>query len=346
VEGWLPASERPALERMLLEREAGRVLVEDVGRETWSAEDVPVELANPRLFRPFELITRRLPMPRYGTIDPTPYVAVFFPMFFGLILGDLAYGALLCVLSAVLWRRSQAGSALRSVGEIAAACGVFAMLFGLFFGELLGDLGRRWLGLRSVVLSRERAFVPFLSLAVALGLVHVVLGLVLGALSGRRTEPRRSLGRGLAALMLLLTAAALLAALNVLPRAFFTPAVVALLVTFPILIAVEGLIGAVELLSRLGNVLSYARIMALGTASVMLAVVANDLVGAFGGAVVGVLFATLFHLVNFALGVFSPTIQALRLHFVEFFGAFYSPGGLIYRPLRHWRSADPVAESP
>ena len=346
LEGWLPESERPALERMLIEREAGRVLVEDMARETWSAEDVPVELANPRLFRPFEVITRRVPMPRYGSIDPTPYVAVFFPMFFGLILGDLAYGALLCVLSAVLWRRSRTGSALRSVAEIAAACGAFAMLFGLFFGELLGDLGRRWLGLRSVALSREKAFVPFLSLAVAIGLVHVVLGLVLGALSSRRTRPRQSLGRGLAALMLLLTTAALLAALNVLPRVFFTPAVVALLVTFPILIAVEGMIGAIELLRRLGNVLSYARIMALGTASVMLAVAANELVGAFGGVVVGVLFATLFHLVNFALGVFGPTIHALRLHFVEFFGAFYSPGGLVYRPLRHWRPADPMVETP
>ncbi len=69
----------------------------------------------------------------------------------------------------------------------------------------------------------------------------------------------------------------------------------------------------------------------------MLAVVANRMVGALGGVVVGVVFATLFHLVNFALGVFSPTIHALRLHFVEFFGTFYSPGGLMYRPFRHWR---------
>ena len=140
--------------------------------------------------------------------------------------------------------------------------------------------------------------------------------------------------------MLLLTAVLLLAAVNVLPRAFFTPAALALILSFPVLIALEGLIGPIELLSRVSNILSYARIMALGTASVMLAIAANHLVGALGGAVVGVVFAALFHLVNFGLGVFAPTIHGLRLHFVEFYGTFYSPGGEAYRPLRRWQAAD------
>jgi V/A-type H+-transporting ATPase subunit I len=76
--------------------------------------------------------------------------------------------------------------------------------------------------------------------------------------------------------------------------------------------------------------------MALGTASVMMAVVANRMIGAMGSLLVGLLFALLFHLVNFALGLLGPTIHALRLHYVEFFGKFYSPGGAPYRPLRHW----------
>ena len=63
------------------------------------------------------------------------------------------------------------------------------------------------------------------------------------------------------------------------------------------------------------------------------------MVGALGSALVGVAFALLFHLVNFAIGLFSPTIHALRLHYVEFFGEFYSPGGAAYRPLAHWRPA-------
>ena len=77
--------------------------------------------------------------------------------------------------------------------------------------------------------------------------------------------------------------------------------------------------------------------MALGTASVMMAVVANRLAGSVGSVLVGVLFGLLFHLVNFALGIFAPTIHGLRLHYVEFFGKFYSPGGQEYRPFSHWR---------
>ncbi len=115
-----------------------------------------------------------------------------------------------------------------------------------------------------------------------------------------------------------------------------TPAVVGLLIAFPILILLEGIVAAVELVTAIGHILSYARIMALGTASVMLAMVANRMAGAVGSAVVGALFALLFHLVNFGLGLFSPTIHALRLHYVEFFGTFYSPGGNRYQPLAHW----------
>jgi V/A-type H+-transporting ATPase subunit I len=344
LEGWLPATEREPLEQRLTEREGERIVIEDIAREDWSARDVPVAIQNPRIFRPFEVITRWLPLPRYGTMDPTPFVALFFPMFFGLILGDLGYGAMLATLALIGWLRSSKGGLLRSVSEIAAACAVFSMTFGAFFGELFGDLGHRLFGMHAVVFSREEAFVPFLALSVALGFVHVVLGLILGALTSMRSNPRESVGRGLSAVMLVLTAVMLLAAVNVLPEKFFTPMAVALLLIFPVLIAVEGVVGAVELLSRFSNILSYARIMALGTASVMLAVVANQMVGALGGAVVGVVFATLFHLVNFGLGVFSPTIHALRLHFVEFFGTFYSPGGQIYRPFRHWRPAD--ASSP
>jgi V/A-type H+-transporting ATPase subunit I len=343
LEGWLPASESDRVAQVLAARVGEQIVVEDVARETWSVHDVPVAIVNPRLFRSFEVITRRLPLPRYGTMDPTPFVAVFFPMFFGLMLGDIGYGTMLAVLAAIGWRRSAAGSVLRSLSEIAAACSIFSILFGVFFGEFFGDLGHRVLGLRAVAFSREEAFVPFLALSISIGFVHMLLGLILGALSSFRSDPRHSLGRGLAAVMLVLSAGVLLAALNVLPGAFFTPAVVALLLSFPLLIAIEGVIGPIELLSRLSNILSYARIMALGTASVMLAVVANRMVGAFGGVVVGVLFATLFHLVNFGLGVFSPTIHALRLHFVEFFGTFYSPGGLVYRPLQHWRPAQSPA---
>ena len=308
-----------------------------VDREEWKAEDAPVVLHNPRLFRPFETVTRMLPLPRYGSIDPTPFVGVFFPMFFGLILGDIGYGLGLAGLALWLRRKGLPGSTVRAIGEVLGACAAFTVAFGLLFGEFFGDLGRRWFGLHPLLLDREEALLPLLGLAVAIGVAHIGVGMVLGIINAARGHPRLAVGRTASLVMLVMLVVALLAAARVLPDGFFTPAVVILLLAFPVLVIAEGIIAPIEFLSTVSNVLSYARIMALGTASVMMAVVANRLAGAVGGVLVGLLFGLLFHLVNFALGIFAPTIHGLRLHYVEFFGKFYSPGGQEYRPFTHWR---------
>ncbi len=341
LEGWLPKPEITTLEKKIAQRLGSDVLVESVATEPWSRADAPVALKNPPLFRPFEVVTRTLPLPKYGTIDPTPFVAVFFPMFFGLMLGDIGYGALLAGLAVILRLKSKPKSTLRSIAAVAGACAAFSIVFGFVFGELLGDLGARWLGLKPHGFDRESALIPFLALSGALGVVHVTLGIVLAVVNAwRRGETREALGRGVAALMVALTVLAVLAALRVLPPGLFTPFAIAVLVAFPILILLEGVVAIVELVSNFGQILSYARIMALGTASLMLAVVANQMVGAMGSVLVGVVFALLFHAVNFAIGVFSPTIHALRLHYVEFFGRFFSPGGTAYRPLSHWHPSE------
>ena len=339
LEGWIPSAARPDLEGQLGKSFGGRVEVETVSSEEWAGDTVPVVLKNPRLFRPFETITGMMPLPKYGTVDPTPFVAVFFPMFFGVVLGDMGYGALLGVISLILRFRSQLDTKLRSISEIGLACSLFTMVFGFLYGELFGDLGHR-IGLHPIIFNREEAFFPFLGLALALGVVHIVLGLVVGAVKMFRGDKRRALGKGMAAVMVVLIVMALMAAFDMLPERFFTPLVISVLVAFPILVIGEGILAPIELVSTLGNVLSYARIMAVGTASVMMAVVANRMAGAFGGVVVGTLFALLFHLINFVLGVFSPTIHLLRLHYVEFFGKFYSPGGSQYRPFRHWSARE------
>jgi V/A-type H+/Na+-transporting ATPase subunit I len=335
LEGWLPADARERMAARLRSEVGESVVVTEVSREEWSSEEAPVVLRNPRLFRPFEAVISLLPLPRYGTIDPTPFVAVFFPVFFGLMLGDIGYGLVLALGGVILHRRSKPNTLLRSVSEIIGPCALLAILAGVLFGEFFGDLGRRWFGLRPLAFDREEALVPFLLLAVAIGGVHILLGMILGVISARR-HPREAFGKGAAVLALVFIIGALLAAVDVLPRAFFTPSVIGLLIAFPVLVVLEGVVAPIEFLSTLGNILSYARIMALGVASVMLAVVANRMVGMLGSAVVGVMFALLFHLVNFAIGLFSPTIHALRLHYVEFFGKFYSPGGVRYEPFGSW----------
>jgi V/A-type H+-transporting ATPase subunit I len=345
IEGWLPVRAQSRLRHRLASEFGDQVCVEIVAREEWGQEP-PVVLGNPRVLQPFETVMKLLPPPRYGSIDPTPLVAVFFPLFYGLMLGDVAYGLLVLILAGVLHLRSPEGSTIHVVSEIAAACGISGIAFGLAFGEFLGDLGHSALGLEPLVMNREEGLIPLLAIAVGLGFVHIMLGLGLGFVTARRRgEPRKAWGRLITAAMLAAGVLALLSQAGYLPRGTFTPAVVVLAAALPLLTRYEGFIAPVELLSTVGNVLSYARIMALGTASVMLAVVANQLSGATENLVLAVLIGFAFHAVNLALGLFSPTIHALRLHYVEFFGKFYVAGGSPYRPFTHWRmAATPVRQ--
>jgi V/A-type H+-transporting ATPase subunit I len=341
IEGWVPTRDVNSLRQQLAERFTGAVLVEELGREAWHSRPAPVVLSNPRLFKPFETLTALMPLPAYGTIDPTPFVAVGFPMLFGIILGDVAYGIALGVLALIVWRRSTATSLWRKVAAIALPCAAFSIIFGALYGEFLGALGAEWFGMRPLLIDREHAVVAAMLAAIGVGFAHIVLGLVLGVISSAHGhQSRLALSRAVQLLMLFLIVLALLAAVRVLPGGLFTPFAIAAVVGFPILLLLEGIVAPIEFFSTLSSVLSYVRIMALGTASVLLAAVANRMAGVFGSAIVGVLFALLFHLVNFALGIFTPTIHALRLHYVEFFRQFYSPGGQSYQPFSHWRPSE------
>jgi V/A-type H+-transporting ATPase subunit I len=80
IEGWLPVRAQSRLRHRLASEFGDQVCVEIVAREEWGQEP-PVVLGNPRVLQPFETVMKLLPPPRYGSIDPTPLVAVFFPSF-------------------------------------------------------------------------------------------------------------------------------------------------------------------------------------------------------------------------------------------------------------------------
>jgi V/A-type H+-transporting ATPase subunit I len=123
-----------------------------------------------------------------------------------------------------------------------------------------------------------------------------------------------------------------------LPEDFKTPAIVGVVVGVVLIGASLGwlgiLMGPIEFIGLIGNILSYLRIAAIGLASVYLAKVANDTAGMVGNLVVGAILAGLLHALNLVLGAFSPTIHSLRLHYVEFFRKFYEGGGRPYKPFR------------
>jgi len=292
---------------------------------------VPVVLRNPALVRPFELLLSLLSPPRYGSIDPTPFLAGFFPLFFGLMLGDVGYGVVALGLALLARARGWGGETGRKVTTIAVACSLSAIVFGVLFGEVFGELGER-IGIHPILFNRAKAVPTFLGLALGLGGIHVVLGVGLGLWTAlRQGENEKALAKATTLALILAAFLTILARLGQVPSALGTGALWALGPLLAVLIAIEGVLAPLEIMKTIGNVFSYARLMALGVASVMLAEVANEMAGFFP-VVVGVTVAVLLHAVNFAMGCFSPAIQALRLHYVEFFDKFYRDGGKPYEP--------------
>jgi V/A-type H+-transporting ATPase subunit I len=332
--GWVPSQRCEALKGALERAFSGKVSLFEHAISEAERDQVPVVLHNPAPIRPFELLLSLLSPPRYGSIDPTPFLAVFFPLFFGLMLGDVGYGLVLLALTLLARAKRWGGETGRRFTTIAFVCSVSAIVFGVLFGELFGELGAP-IGIHPLLFNRATAVLVFLGLALALGAFHVVLGVGLGLFSALRCgERHKALAK---ATTLAVIAAAALAALartgGYVPAGVGQWALYALGPLLVVLIAVEGILAPLEMMKTVGNVFSYARLMALGVASVMLAEVANQMAGFFP-VVVGVMVAVTLHTVNFVMGCFSPAIQALRLHYVEFFDKFYEDGGRPYEPFR------------
>lgn len=331
LQGWLASGEVAPLREALQRAFAGRVVLEELAILNEELERVPVQLRNPAYLQPFEIFSRLLPLPRYTSFDPTPFIGVFFPVLFGMMLGDLGYGAVLFVISAALARRGR--GLARDFGKVLGVAAVYAMLFGALFGELFGDLGHRWFGLHPWWVERSEAIVPTMLFAVSVGVAHVLFGLLLGVWSEwRRHRGREALLRlGLLLVVLLL---ALIGLGRIFPAPWLAtgPLLIGVAVLLPVLSAAGGLLAPLELLKTLGNIISYVRIMAIGLSSALLAVVANQLGGEVGNLLLGILVAGTLHAFNLLLGVFAPTVHALRLHYVEFFSKFLDLGGRRFEP--------------
>ncbi len=340
IYGWVPCRMLPGLHRRIGDEFGGKVVLEEcpVAPKEWVG--VPVALRNPGFLRPFETLTRVVALPRYGSIDPTPYVAAFFPLFYGVILGDVGYGLLLFVAAAMVRRQYRSHPLVRDLSTIFLSASGSAIAFGLLFGELFGELGK-YVGLHPV-LNRLQAFLPLLSLSIGIGTVHVVLGLALGARSAWRHGDGQECLMKCGGMVLVLSFIALIASVaGLVPRQWMPAEVVGLLFSLAIIFIFGGGRGALEL-HNLVNVLSYLRLMGIGVASAALAFAANKLGGMVGNVFLGIVIAGTLHGINVVFGILSPTIQSLRLHYVEFFENFFAPGGRPYKPFRHLHPALPV----
>ena len=299
----------------------------------------PVILQNPSVVKPFESLVNMLALPRYGHIDPSRLMAFFLPIFFGMILGDVGYGTLALLISLGLLRRFKAG-VTRDILLVLAMGSAWAILFGFLFGEAFGTLGEHF-GMRALWFDRASPenVMSLLLMTVGIGAAHITLGLLLGVWEAIKDKSRNHLlerGGMLLGLIGLFFIVGILA--DLMPQGFMSVSIAFVIVGVVMLGASLGTLGIVmgpiEFLTLIGNVLSYLRIAAIGLASVFLAKVANEMAGMVGNVVVGAILAILIHALNLVLGMFSPTIHSLRLHYVEFFRKFYEGGGRRYEPFK------------
>ena len=307
-----------------------------------------MQLSNPRAVRPFQTLFGLLPLPKYGSIDPTWFMAVFFPPIFGLMLGDIGYGLLLALGTFLLWRKGRTNKLAKTLAIILGSCSFFTIVFGFVFGELFGTFGHQ-IGLKP--LWRERlevgaedtgkVLLTYLIFSVAVGAAHILCGLVLGIINARRSKQTVNVVDCIAKIVGIFALFFIVGRLvNLLPPVFTSLSIVAWVVFFVLVVwttvrhPTHGLMMPLELLGTVGNILSYARIMAVGMASAVLALLANQFGSMINNLVLAVIVVVLIHALNLVLGIVDPTIQGLRLHYVEFFSKFYMAGGRAYSPFK------------
>jgi V/A-type H+-transporting ATPase subunit I len=343
-DGWVPAARLDELRARLAAEVGPQVIIEEREPTREERATAPVAIENPRLLQAFAPLTSFVSLPRYGTLDPTPIFAASFPIFVGLMVGDVGYGLVLLGLLVLARRRWRHAAWMATITPIATLAALATVAFGILYGEWFGTTGHDLLGIEPLLFDRREAVTEFLLIALAIGAGQIAIGLALGIVNALLRHQAHELA---ARIGLLATLTATLVLLGWL--AGFVPAtgghlaLVVLAGALGVLIASIGLAGPIEAVGMLGNVLSYARLMAIGMASVMLAVVANRLGGVAGNVVIGFFVAAVLHAVNLVLGFFDSSVQGLRLHYVEFFSKFVEPGGTRYRPFRS--ALDPALTS-
>lgn len=398
VEGWIARRDLPAL-REGLESRFGLTSMDDFPPDP--REHVPVVLLNGPAVRPFGLVVDLYGLPRYGSIDPSTVMALFFALFFGLCLTDAGYGLFIAGLSGMILRSAPPGmpAGRKSFFRMFFLCGLATTVAGAAAGG--------WFGLQAPV----RLFDPlenlmfFFLLSLSLGTLHLFAGLALrmarlirgGDIFGAIADhglwivlvcaiyglaAARS-GLLPASSAKLIGAVAVAGALGIvffqgrpgngdpgrwvhhLPwvgatlagavwfagpaRPWPAAAFFLFLAAAPALTGVSvgrslgriglGLYALYGITGYLSDVLSYSRLVALGLATGIIALVVNKMAVVAGeiplvGMVVTVLVLVGGHLFNIVINLLGAFVHSCRLQYVEFFTKFYESGGKPFSPFR------------
>ncbi len=303
AEGWVPTEKVAAVTNSLVYETDGKVFVTVVPTDL-EHDSVPVEYNNPNFAKPTQILTDIYSRPRYTEVDPTLMISIVFPLFFGLIVGDVGYGLLLLAMAFGL-RKFLKGEDGRYLLDVLRNASISSIIFGLLYSEFLGYPIP---GLKPLLFSRhlmaeavegEAAashgpMIPqLLIVAVWIGIIHITLGRILGIVNHARQDHGEHRTRAvlanigwIAVMWGILVVIWSIVPMPLMPDLTGLPAVVSLInvggiiglvsaVLGMLLIARDSVLELVELPSIISHVLSYARIVAVGFSSVAIAMVIN-----------------------------------------------------------------------
>ncbi len=355
VEGWIRGrDEGPLAERLARVSPA----IEIRSREPEPGEDVPIEFDNKSLVKPCEFVVTMYGRPAYWEWDPTPLIAPFFILFFGLCVGDVIYGAAIALASLFVISKLPKRSGTRVTLQLLVMGGISSIVVGVLTGSWAGiSVGSLPPFLRRMMLIDPLAEpMTMLNIVFLLGIVHILFGV------GIKMAIDFKEGRWLDAILDELVWMVLIVSLAPLGFKFIfggevpegvlagcrLVALVFLVIAGltggrknknPVLKVLGGIPKLYGIVNYFADVLSYARLLALGLATSAIALAING-VGdmASGMPVVGPVAMVLVllggHLFNCTINILGAFVHPARLQYLEFFGKFFTGGGRPFTPFR------------
>jgi V/A-type H+-transporting ATPase subunit I len=340
LEAWVPVKDTEKVEQLVEKSSDGHCAFETIEVEGTDDENVPILQQNGWYAKPFEFLVDMYSPVRYNALDPTIFVAITFPFFFGFCLTDSIYGLLVALIGVLLLKgMGKVKESMHAFGWILIWSGLWSVVLGLITNGFLGDFPERMLGYRlPTVIPAVEAFVhpdTILIIAIVVGLIYTNIGFILGAINNLRYgNVKDAIGSQICWFVFEL-------GIILLALGFLMPAIgmigmvlggILIVATIGMLVWANGAYGVMDIFGYMGDVLSYARLLALCLATGGIAMTVNILTNLVGDMIpfIGFILAIVIfiggHIANFLFQVLGAFINALRLNYVEFFSQFFMEG--------------------
>ena len=342
-EGWVPGENEQEVRRVLEQLNCAWETADPTEDEI---PDVPVKLKNNWFTRPLNMVTEMYSLPAYNNVDPNPLMAPFFILFYGIMMADMGYGLLMILAGLLITKKYRPKGTMGNMFSLVTLCGVSTFIWGAitggFFGDFLTQIAKlinpaSTFQLASLFTPLEDTLMILIG-AIALGLVQIVTGMAISFIRKLKS------GQVLDAIFEEVTWWIVFAgigcmALKVTNLVLY--AGIALVILGP-LVQGKGLMGKISgifgsvynhVTGYFGDLLSYARLMALMLAGSVIAQVFNTLGAIPGNIIVFLIISLAGNTLNFALNLLGCYVHDLRLQCLEYFGKFYEDGGKPFKPL-------------